>query len=458
MTSCSEEVCRPDNSRHNKENSDLKWSRTAFMLPRQGDVFTMKGENSNEFLYSTITTEHVEFWVTPKFHSMWWANCGSGAGICDFCSSQNDGDPYITRSFWTGESENSSPGGVFRCFGGSCGSFGGYKPLCGKLLGPILCGVEGKITDIARFNTYEARYIKCRYNIDIIKNKDELYQIKNLIYANGERTRFVPPHVAAALFKGYCLKTEGDGTPYAVSRQECIELKYLDERMYYEVLSTVCRGQQLAKRVCMSYCGERNVNCDERIEEFCKSMKPRDALGTQYSDLCGCFMGNRFYKGYFDEISKRYKFPPVTSPNHVCYFDYCASSNMRPYNEKQTPTKCPDVMMCFQNVNIDMSESGTINSGDIIIRQSNECSSIKRRCDKDSDCSKVPGTRCISGECSVPQPTPGPGPQPNPQPTPQPTPGPQPVPTPGPIVIETNYGIVAAAFILIALLVVSRKY
>src|SRR5690606_24388093 len=99
-------------------------------------------------------------------------------------------------------------------------------------------------------------------------------------------------------------------------------------------------------------------------------------------------------------------------PNHVCYFDFCASSNIKPYNEKQNPTKCPDIMTCFQNVNVEFNAGGNVRTGNIIIKQDAKCGQINTKCKVQADCSKIPNSKCTDGICKNGNPQPPSPPQP----------------------------------------------
>lgn len=234
-----------------------------------------------------------------------------------------------------------------------------------------------------------------------------------------------------------------DGDSYNIfTKPECNELKDVQPGLYNYILNILCQKNFLTNSKCKVFCGEKNVNCDERVEKHCKEIGPAKAFEPGTSDLCGCFMGNQFYKTYFDTVQQKYKFPIVTPPSHVCYFDYCASSNIKPYNEKQTPTRCPDIMACFQNVDVRFDAKGNIEKGKVIVKQNAKCSSIQTRCATQSDCKDVKGSLCTDGVCAVSG-------TPSPPEPPTPTPPPSPPPT------QASYNVTGILVVVLVIILVS---
>lgn len=355
---------------------------------------------------AVVTSTHVNFWVTPVFTDIFYTSCGPDDNECENCSRGT--------TFYTGVKGKYSAGNLgFKCYGEDC-NVGRSRLLCGSIappwLGPGLI-VYPKIVAIEYSydeNKKIPKYIQVEYELrqinDSTWNENWVRYVVNNTYDGQNQSKFIPKEVSVALLKHYC---KSDPT-----KNGCYLLRLLNKDEYNEVLKNFCKDKNLETDTCFTYCQDKDVNCNQPIVNYCQGLGPDKALGKNASsktkELCGCFMGNEFYKGYFDELKKKFQWPAGAPPSHVCYFDYCSSSNMKPYNERQNPTKCPDVLSCFQMVNIDFNSRGNIVTGDIIIKQDAKCTQIKKKCNVQSDCNSVPGSTCTNNLCLKPGESPNP--------------------------------------------------
>lgn len=369
----------------------------------------------------------VVFWTTPVFDRMWYTACNLGpAAAAKQCTDSVKQNPlFAAAKYVTGlAGKDQVEAAGLQCYGAGCVT--DPSTVCGALHPPRIGWAPGKATDVKHSN---GRVVAVEWTFisTLVASADDFRSIANLMYNGRDRARFIPRNIGAFLLARYCLLRERDGPRkgdyYIFTRKECAELKNIDNDTYRRVLDTACTGKSLAEEQCRVFCGETNTNCDARIEAYCKGLSPKEALNAQNTEVCGCFMGAQFYSGYFDELKKKFNFPVTAPPSHVCYFDRCASSNVKPYHYKQNPPKCPDVVSCFQSATVIFDGNGQIQTGDININQSQECSIIGRKCKADADCkSERVKTKCSSSNICVDPLAPPPPPQPQPQPPPPPTP------------------------------------
>lgn len=371
--------------------------------------------------------KRVLFWVTPVFYRMWYTRCNLGdVETIKQCEQSVKHNPLFAKSSHltglAGKTESVNAG--LKCYGASC--LADPSRVCASLKSPRLGEAPGFVRNI-KHEGGKIAAVEYSFLADFIFSADNFRQVMALTYDGADLAKFIPKNIGVYLLSVYCMRKEWSGPRkgdyFMFTRKECEDIKYVSRDAYSDILNTLCQGKDLHESKCRTFCGERNTNCDARIEAHCKSLSPKEALNTQNSDLCGCFMGNQFYKGYFDELKKKFNFPITAPPSHVCYFDMCASTNVKPYNEKQNPTRCPDVISCFQNVNVVFDGNGNVINGDIIVKQDQQCGVIQRKCSSKNDCQKEStNTECISGVCANPN-APPPSPQP-PQPVPSPPQGP----------------------------------
>lgn len=354
----------------------------------------------------------VTFWITPKYNKLWYSYCYATEEIAiDSCYSCTDADT-AEKSVFTGilGKDQATVNGL-DCYGAPCSYI--RASVCGSIVTPVIntLSPSGSCIPINfEYNSNKSiKYVQVKLSAYAIINYNTFMYILNHTYDGQNSARFIPRNIALHLFRKYCeTNPEKDG---------CGLLKLEAPELYKDIINNHCKDDKLTKNICKTYCTEKNTNCDQRIQEYCRKLGPKDALKRENSELCGCFMGNDFYKGYFDEIRKRYNFPITAPPSHVCYFDYCSTSNIKPYFEKQNPTRCPDVLSCFQNANVTINANGQVETGDIIINQSQVCQqAVQRKCKVQEDCKTVPGSICTQGICKRTDQTP---PQPGPPIPPQ---------------------------------------
>lgn len=355
----------------------------------------------------------ITFWITPKFTDLWYSFCYFNEETAiNSCYDCIDGYTNKKNSVFTGiiGKEQSEANGL-GCYGANCPYAG--AAVCGSIFTPTIntLSPSGKCIPIqTEYNQNKSiKYIKVQLDSHAIVDYNSFMYVLNHTYDGQNKGKFIPRNVALHLFRKYCESNpEKDG---------CGLLKLEAPELYNDIVNNFCHDDKLTRSICKTYCTDKNTNCDQRIQEYCKKLGPKDALKRENSELCGCFMGNDFYKGYFDEIRKRYNFPITAPPSHVCYFDYCSTSNIKPYFEKQNPTRCPDVLSCFQNANVTINSTGQVETGDIIINQSQVCQqAIQRKCKVQEDCKTVPGSICTQGICKrAEQSPPPPGPPQPPQ-------------------------------------------
>lgn len=343
----------------------------------------------------------VDFWVGPVYTHLWYTPCDlNNAAVA--CTVAYDPKFPETTPHYTGITGlDAANARGLKCYGGTCGIFNA-KALCSsKLVAPHIGQTEAVIDNIIRNDNKSIKAIHVVFPDNVVTNESEARYVVDHIYDGANVSRYIPRNVGIYWLEQYC-KSDPE-------KLGCDFLKYTAPEVYKDVLNQYCEDGKLGTRICRQYCGDTNTNCDQRIERYCKSLDPKVALDKDHSDVCGCFMGNQFYKGYFDELRKRFNFPVSAPPSHVCYFDYCTSSNLKPYNYKQNPTKCPDVLNCFQNTQVVITAGGSIEIGDVTVKPTLECQQlVQRKCTADSDCKLDSGARCVQGVCKREGGTPSP--------------------------------------------------
>jgi hypothetical protein len=337
--------------------------------------------------------QEVRFWITPKYREIFYSTCryGEQAAIDECISCKGD---TTEKTYYTGllGKDAAQSQGLF-CYGNACP----FAPaaVCGKIITPrISAGYFALTIPIGvEYNADKSiKYVYVKAPGNAVDSYNSFMYVLNNTYDGKNETRFIPKEIAIHWFRRYCERDP--------EKKGCDLLRTEAPELYKEIVNKYCKDDKLPRGICKTYCTDKNTKCDQRIQEYCKKLGPREALKRENSELCGCFMGNDFYKGYFDEIRKRYNFPITAPPSHVCYFDYCSTSNIKPYFEKQNPTRCPDVLSCFQNANVTINSTGQVETGDIIINQSQVCQqAIQRKCKVQEDCKTVPGSICTQGIC-----------------------------------------------------------
>lgn len=351
----------------------------------------------------TIQKNSVGFWVSPMYTDLWYnSTCNDKKTIgqnCDFQCPSYRGKGYAP-TYWTGIStDDEARAAGMKCSSSARCSYG--RDLCGRLLGPRIGLVPGIVKNVAKDNNkVSAMYVEYGNLKWTAQNANHFKWIASRTWDGVNLGRFIPRDVGLYLMAIYCTTLEKDsGRMYIFTRPECDELKDIDSVFYNRLMNTLCVGDTLKERKCREFCGAPDNNCDARLTEHCAALGPEKALDKTNSELCGCFMGNTFYKNYFSALQEKFKFNAPTSPSHLCYFDFCASSNIRPHSEKASKTKCPDIMTCFQNVDVRMDAGGKIVAGKVIIKQDAKCGSIKTRCTAPGDCKDVSDSTCVDGVC-----------------------------------------------------------
>lgn len=371
--------------------------------------------------YSIDTTYmSVEFWTTPVFRFMWYTQCGESPETALYVAkSYTKPSPYTESRFCTGIiGKDAAEAAGMQCYGSHCGTqassilFGSLRPP----LGAALAGV---------FETGEYRTVKfCRYELGRPPSVDAVNAVMALTYDGRNTAAFIPEKPAHYLVFLWAVAVSlKPGIPQIFLYPDvAAQIRKYSLDLYTFILDATCHGKLLKHGFCRTFCGDTDTNCDERHEKYCKALGPKDALSADNADICGCFMGTQFYKGYFDTLRAKFNFPVTAPPSHTCYFDQCAASNVKPYAHKQNPAKCPDVLNCFQNVNVVMTAGGTLETGDITIKPTQQClGNVQQKCAVQTDCRTVPNSTCRGGVCFIPGVSPD-------EPVPPTPPAPQPVP------------------------------
>lgn len=357
----------------------------------------------------TYSKSTVKFWTTPVFDSMWYTRCGEDSETALWFATHYTKPTlykesvYSTGIFGLDASEKAG----LKCYGGNCGTKAG-RAVFGRIVvpepTPLMRGGMSRVNKVGSWDVVDL----VQYEFDVSPSNwyhtlNDVESIISQTYTGGTTAAYIPRSVAVFMLEMWALSTNRNGQYLMFAEpKSAMLIKEFDGPLYSFLLDSLCTGANLKNEMCMVFCKETSRDCDSRLETFCKSIGSHKALDKEHSDLCGCFMGNQFYKGYFDTLREKFNFPVTAPPSHVCYFDFCVNSNNKPYAEKQNPVRCPDVMNCFQNVDVTISSGGKLETGDVIVTATQDClSKVKRKCVTQDDCKTVPRSKCSEGICKI---------------------------------------------------------
>ena len=364
----------------------------------------------------------VVYWVRPVFKNIWYEPCkpyrdlprcgAAGANI------------YFTgaETSWSNNIPDKPPH-VATCAKPRCDTFfepsGGTElpvPVPGRsaMCGELSFDFKNKyVSPSAMWNVVNTETsasgkleaVQIETGINCVGNADHFNFVLR-VTRRGERgepdERFLPTNAGLALLKNYCERKDGASFKIFTEKDVCDGLRTLHEKTYDLVLNNLCNGAYIAgEKICQDFCRKPDVNCDFRIQEYCSALPEKDKLDAKNRNVCACFMGNAFYKNYYDELNRKFKYPQVTSPDHTCLFDYCLQSSIKPSYVKQGGHTCPNVTTCFQVVNHTLDAGGNIYNYDIRVDQNMAgCSSVVAKCSSDKDCKS--GSVCArSSQCVI---------------------------------------------------------
>src|SRR5690606_2718928 len=235
----------------------------------------------------------VTFWITPKFNNLWYSYCYFTEEIAiDSCYDCTDNTTDQKSSVFTGilGKDQAEVNGL-QCYGAPCNYI--RASVCGSIMTPTIntLSPSGKCIPVKlEYNQNKSvKYIKVQLDSQAIVDYNSFMYVLNHMYDGQNMGKFIPRNVALHLFRKYCESNpEKDG---------CALLKLEAPELYKDIVNIFCQDDKLSKGICKTYCTDKNSNCDQRIQEYCKKLGPKDALKRENSELCGCFMGNDFYKG-----------------------------------------------------------------------------------------------------------------------------------------------------------------
>lgn len=374
----------------------------------------------------TITETTVTYWVRPVFKNLWYDACNSYKRV-PRCSALDNN--YFTGIETSWSDSRSNTENIITCPKSQCKPSVEYptgttipisvvsrSPMCGELdtdfkdkyvrpssLWKILekdVEVSGKLSAI-----------KIETSIDCISTIDHYNFVVNHTRRDitGEPDeRFFPKKVGVALLTNYCERKDGNTYKIFTENSTCSKLKLVDEKVYDLIIDKLCSGYLLAKEpICKDTCKRKGVNCDLKLVEYCSSLPEIERLNEDNRESCACFMGNKFYKNYYDELNSKFKYPRITSPDHTCFFDYCVESQMKPSYYKEGGYECPNVMTCFQLNKIALDSQGNLKYDIRVDQNIDKCSSIVAKCLSDNDCKQgytcAPSRECVVKEVLIPQ-------------------------------------------------------
>lgn len=197
------------------------------------------------------------------------------------------------------------------------------------------------------------------------------------------------------LLRSYC---QGAALPTQVCRTFCSNA----DISCAEELNSYCNLGTLFEDVCQNYCSGKNADCDSRLTVQCAATLAAEGgdinkfLETSINvDVCGCFLKADVYVN-FQKALEQDSGSTLSGDAKNCFFPYCNSSKLRPFNWKNRPPTqvCPSNTTCVNKVTI--NNDGTI--GPVSINQN------------------VKGCKSITGGGNTPNPTPSPNPTPTPTP------------------------------------------
>jgi hypothetical protein len=121
----------------------------------------------------------------------------------------------------------------------------------------------------------------------------------------------------------------------------------------------------LFKDECITYCNDKNSDCDTIMRNYCSKNKPSDpnaVLSEEYLKKCGCFMGSEFYDKYRSQFPSGYQFPTCEKK---WIYPFCLNASMQDKSSKKSLCTS-NIVNCIQEVKV--NNSGKI-IGDIRIDQ-----------------------------------------------------------------------------------------
>lgn len=156
-----------------------------------------------------------------------------------------------------------------------------------------------------------------------------------------------------------------------------------------------CLTNLLKDARCQDYYGRSNVASDRFYQAFCDRFTPEEKLNPAVdpvlggegdpSEVCGCFMGTKFYDNYARGLAENLRGPEASLFRYYeLFYPQCSVAPLRYQTERFKEGKIPAIELktCIQEITVDIY--GNVDADNIVINPTAECSIITKK-DKGGD-------------------------------------------------------------------------
>ena len=141
---------------------------------------------------------------------------------------------------------------------------------------------------------------------------------------------------------------------------------------------SACKGNNLLKNECISYCKQNNGKCDAELQKFCQSSAD---MVEKHPDVCSCFMTPQWYDYAKTQlfssnpmIITKLKEAGAWGEPAECSFPQCqANSAIKPSRTNSTPCRNLQIQNCINNSTLSNSSGGTFSVKQLDQSQANNC-------------------------------------------------------------------------------------
>ena len=141
---------------------------------------------------------------------------------------------------------------------------------------------------------------------------------------------------------------------------------------------SACKGNNLLKNECVSYCKQNNGKCDAELQKFCQSSAD---MAEKHPDICSCFMTSQWYDYAKTQlfssnpmIITKLKEAGAWGEPAECSFPQCQSTtSIKSSRTNWSPCRNLQVQNCINNSTLSTSSGGTTAVKQLDQSQANNC-------------------------------------------------------------------------------------